>query len=237
MYAVNAEWSGKTIGFYNKVDEYLNLAHINKNLAQENANLKSNNKSSYFSLVARRDTIIDSLFELQYTFIEARVINSSFNKRNNYITLNRGSLHGVKPDMAVTSANGAIGIVQDVSAHYATVIPLIHSRSLMGAGFRKSNYFGSMSWDGKDYRYSQITDVPREAQFEIGDSVFSDTRSVSFPGNLLLGTVQSFELDPEDQTWNIQVKLSVDFAGLGYVYIIDNLFKLEQQTLEAKLQE
>ena len=237
MYALNAEWSGKTIAMYNRVDDYMNLALINKNLARENANLKSANKNAYFSLVERRDTIIDSLYSLRYTYVEARVINSSINKRNNYITLNRGSLHGLKPDMAVSSPNGAVGIIKDVSRHFATVIPLIHSRSLLGVGFLNSRYSGSMSWDGNNYRFAQITDVPREAQFKIGDTIVSDTRSLSLPGNLMVGTIESFELDPENQTYNMEVRLSVDFASLDFVYVIDNLLRDEQLKLEALTEE
>lgn len=237
VFAINAEWSGRSIEAYNNIDDYLNLSSINKNLARENAALKTANKSSYFSLVARRDTVIDSLYELQYAYTEARVINSSFRKRNNYITINKGSLHGIRADMAVTSSLGVIGIVKDVSPHFSSVVPLIHSRSLIGAGFKKINHFGSMSWNGQDYRFAQISDVPREAKFVIGDTIVSDTRSISFPGNLLIGTVAGFELNPEDQTYKIEVELSVDFAALNFVYVIDNFFKLEQEELEKVEEE
>jgi rod shape-determining protein MreC len=237
MYALNAEWSGKTIELYNNIDDYINLSRINKNLARENANLKSANKDAYFSLTARKDTIVDSLYELQYEYIEARVINSSFSKRNNYITINKGSVHGLKPDMAVTSIDGVVGIVKDVSKHFATVIPLIHGRSLLGVGFRNSNFFGSMSWNGKDYRLAQITDVPREARLQVGDTIVSNTRALALPGNLMVGTIESFELDPENQTYNIEVKLAVNYAALDFVYVIDNVFKTEQLDLESENEE
>jgi len=237
MFTLNAEWSGKTIELYNNIDDYINLSRINKNLARENANLKSANKDSYFSLTSRKDTIVDTLYQLQYSYIEARVINSSFGKRNNYITLNKGSVHGIKPDMAVTCIDGVIGIVKDVSKHYSTVVPLIHGRSLLSVGFNNSSYFGSMSWDGKDFRHAQISDVPREAPLSVGDTIVSDTRSLALPGNLVVGTIESFELDPEDQTYNLEVRLSVNFSALDFVYVIDNLLKVEQMQLESQNEE
>lgn len=236
IYTLHAEWSGRVLSTYNNINDYLNLARTNRNLARDNANLKSNAKQNYFALFATRDTLTDSLYIPQYTYLEARVINSSFSKLNNYITLNRGAVHGVKPDMAVTSAMGVVGLIKDVSAHFSTVIPLINGRNLMSVRFLKNGYFGSLSWKGGDYRFALLSDVPREAPVQIGDSIITDYRSKSFPTDLLIGTVENFTLNQENMSYNIIVKLSTDFASLDYVYIIENLLKNEQNQLEAKLE-
>ncbi len=235
--AMNAEWSGWILTSYNNIDDYLNLSRINKSLANENASLHESSKSSYFSLTTRRDSIIDTLYQQQYTFLSARVINSSFRKRNNYITLNKGSKHGVKTDMAVVSASGVVGVVNEVSSHFASVIPLIHSRSLISVGFEESSHFGTLSWDGHDYRFAQLNDVPREAQIAKGQPILSNTRSLAFPSNMVVGQIEDLLLDPEEQTYKIKVKLAVDFAALDFVYLIDNLMKDEQQQLEENQAE
>ena len=235
--AMNAEWSGWVLNTYNNVDDYLHLARINKNLANENARLHESNKEAYFSLTARRDSTIDTLYQQQYTFLSARVINSSFRKRNNYITLNKGRKHGIKADMAVISPNGVVGVVQDVSTHFASVIPLIHGRSLNSVGFLNNAHFGTLYWDGDDFRYAQLRDVPREAKIKVGDTVVSNARSISFPSNMPVGYVEEMELDSEEQTYKINVKLAVDFSALDFVYVIDNLLKGEQLELEQKQDE
>ncbi len=237
FYSLNAEWSGRVMSVYKNIDNYLNLAEINESLARENANLRSANKDAYFSLVAKKDTIIDSLFTQQYSYIEARVINSSFTKHNNYITINKGSRHGIKPDMAVTSASGVIGVVKKVSPHFASVLPLVHSRSLLSASFKNNKHFGSLSWDGKNHRTAQLSDIPREAEFVVGDTLVTDSRSLAFPSNLFLGTVKDFTLNQEDQTYSINLNLGVDFSFLDFVYVIDNVLKIEQQNLEQEIAE
>ena len=234
MFALNAEWSGKVLSAYNNIDDYLNLAKINKKLAAENALLKSVNKAAYFSLTVDRDTVVDTLYSQQYTYINARVINSSFRKRNNYITLNKGKLHGVKPDMAVASTEGVIGVVKDVSPHFCSVIPIIHGQSMISGSFKKTNHFGTITWNGHNYREAQMQDVPREAKIQVGDSIVSNTVSVAFPPNLLIGTVAGFELNPEDQTYDIHINLANDFSSLDFVYIIDNLLKDERVKLESE---
>lgn len=235
--AMNSEWSGWVLNTYNNVDDYLNLARINKSLANENASLHESSKEAYFSLTARRDSTVDTLYQQQYTFLSARVINSSFRKRNNYITLNKGRKHGIKADMAVISAHGVVGVVKDVSTHFASVIPLIHGRSLNSVGFQNSAHFGTLYWNGDDYRFAQLRDVPREAKIQVGDTVVSNTRSVSFPSNIVVGLIEEMELDPEEQTYKIKVKLAVDFSALDFVYVVDNLLKAEQLELEQNQDE
>ncbi len=237
IFALNAEWSGRTLEAYNNIENYLNLGKINEHLARENAALKSANKAAYFSLVAPRDSLLDSLYQQQYSFLEARVINSSYTKRNNYLTLNKGAVHGLKPDMAVISDHGAIGVIKDVSRHFSTVIPLIHSRSLLGVQFKNNPFFGPLSWDGKTYRLAQMTDIPREAPFEKGDTIITSTQSIAFPAGVVVGWVDSFEQNPEDLTYQINVALAANFAALDYVSVVDNLLRLEREKLENQQDE
>lgn len=237
IFALNAEWSGRTLEAYNNIENYLNLGKTNEHLARENAALKSANKNAFFSLVSVNDSVLDSLYQQQYSYLEAKVINSSFTKRNNYLTLNRGSIHGIKPDMAVISDEGAIGVIKDVSTHFSTVIPLIHSRSLLGATFKSNPFFGPLSWNGKTYRLAQITDIPREAPFEKGDTVVTSEQSIAFPAGVIIGTVESFEQNPEDLTYAINIALSANFAALDYVYVVDNLMRTEREELENQLEE
>jgi rod shape-determining protein MreC len=237
MFALHAEWTGRTLETYNTVENYFHLGKTNAHLARENAALKSANKASYFSLVSMRDSILDTIYRQQYSYLEAKVINSSYTKRNNYITLNRGSIHGVKPDMAVVANDGAIGIVKDVTKHYCTVIPLIHSRSSLSVTFKNNPFFGPLSWDGKTYRFAQMTDIPREAPFDVGDTIVTGAQSLAFPAGIPIGTVARFEQNPEDLNYTINVALSTNFAALDYVYVIDNLLRSEREDLENQQEE
>jgi rod shape-determining protein MreC len=237
IYSLNAEWSGKALKAYNSVEDYLNLARINKNLAAENAALRAANKNAYFSLVVVKSEVVDTLYSRQYTYTEARVINYSYQKQNNYITLNRGLAHGVKPGQAVVATNGVVGVIKDVSKHYSTVVPIIHSKSLVSVKFKNNSFFGPLSWNGKTHRQAQMRDVPREAPIAIGDTIVSSTRSKAFPPGLNVGTVESFVQNTEDLSYEITVELAVDFAALDFVYIIENQLKSELENLEAKLEE
>ena len=50
-----------------------------------------------------------------YRIFKANVIKNSLNKADNYITLDRGSSDGIRPEMGVVDANGVVGIVYKTS--------------------------------------------------------------------------------------------------------------------------
>jgi rod shape-determining protein MreC len=74
---------------------FLDLKSVNDSLAQENARLRSQLKSEYYSNEVIAGTRRDSLRFQNYHYVLAKVVNNSINKRNNYITIDRGSLHGI----------------------------------------------------------------------------------------------------------------------------------------------
>lgn len=229
--------SGTILENYRAVLDFVNLRETNRNLAAENASLRAAMKSSYFSLYADRDSVVDTLFTQQYSYIDAQVINSSIHKRNNYITINRGSVHGVARDMGVISSKGVVGIVTDVSDHFASVIPLIHGRTRLSGKFLNSAFFGSVSWPASlNYQYVQLSDIPRQAAFAEGDTVVTDTRSGLYPTGVPIGIVDTFYIEPQDQFYEVELELTADFSALDHVYVVINMLKGEQDELEA-LQE
>jgi len=124
----------------NQVVEYFRLKKINNELANENARLKSQAFSSFQPLFGENIVINDTVYYQQYTYLSAKTINNSVNKRENYITLNKGSLNGIEPGMGVISTQGVVGIVKNVSNHYATVISILHPKTSISAKFKKNKY-------------------------------------------------------------------------------------------------
>jgi rod shape-determining protein MreC len=188
-----------------------------------------------YDTALNRTAVNDTNFNQQYSYIVSKVINNSVNRRNNYLTLNKGSLSGVKPEMGVITTNGIVGIIKDVSPHYSTVMSLLHSRSSVSARFKNNNYFGAMIWeDNNDPTTATLSDIPKHIQFKIGDTLVTTAYSTVYPENIFLGTVKSSTIKAGANFYTITIKLSTDFYSLTHVYIVDNLFKKEQQLLEEK---
>ena len=178
--------------------------------------------------------VSDSLKHQQYSFIMAKVINNSITRRNNYLTLDKGSLLGVKPEMGVVTSQGVVGIVKNVSEHFCTVMSVLHKDTRIGARFKNNNYFGSLAWEGTDPKTAVLKDIAKHVIFKTGDTVVTTSYSAVFPENILIGTVQSSEIKPGENFYNIQIKLSTNFSNLTYVYVVNNIFKSEQREMESE---
>mgnify|MGYP006192096231 FL=1 len=219
----------------NSVNEYLNLKTENEGLANENARLKS-------LLYNRKDTtkIIDK--ELlssfgNYKVIQSKIINNSYNVHENFLTINSGTAKGVKPDMGVVNSKGIIGIVENTSKNYATVISILNIKSQINAKIKKTNHFGTLTWNGKNTGYVQLIDVPRLASVKKGDTIVTGAQSIIFPENVNIGIIHKIYTDDKTNYFTIDVKLFNDMTSLGHVYIIENkdrkeILELENQNLD-----
>lgn len=220
-------------GVYEKLNdfsEYLNLRTQNEILAQENAKLKSIlfNAKDTSSIVK-----LDSIKGMNpANIIISKVIHNSYNSHENYLTLNSGSLKGVKPDMGVINSLGIVGIIDNTSPRYATVASILNIKSQINAKIKKSNHFGSLVWDGKNTGFVQLIDVPRLAAIRKGDTIVTGGQSVIFPENINIGTVDKIYVDNQTHYYTLSVKLFNDMTNLGYVYIIKSKDREEIINLE-----
>jgi rod shape-determining protein MreC len=225
--------AGSVLETVNTVKEYLYLRENNESLARENSKLKGMLPESRYEHDSSDVTVTDTLLHQQYTYMSARVVNNSVNRRNNYLTLNRGSLHGVKKDMGVISSSGVVGIVKDVSDHYCTVMSVLHKNTSISTRFKKNNYFGSLVWNGGDPSVATLKEVAKHVKFSKGDTLVTTVYSLVFPEGVMVGVVKDWEVKAGDNFYTINVKLSTSLANLSHVYIVDNLMKKEQKELEA----
>ncbi len=216
-------------------EDYLELKSQNEKLAGENARLRGLDSVSLYPLNAPQKQINDSLYKVRYTYLEGEVINSSYMKARNYMTINRGRIHGVEPNMGIIGSHGIVGVVKDVSEHFCTAIPLINPSFRVSGRIKSNMSFGPVEWKGSNYQYTYLSDIPRHVEITIGDTVVTDSRSQLFPQGLLIGTIESYELQ-EDQNFNeLKLHISTDFSSLDHVYIVKDMMKMELQQLESQL--
>jgi rod shape-determining protein MreC len=174
---------------------------------------------------------IDASQDKRYIFLPARVVSNSVTKKNNYLTLNVGRKHGVSIDMGVVTHSGVVGIITGVSENYSTVISLLNVDLKISARIKKNRYFGSLSWDGKDYRHVVLTEIPIHVDLTPGDTIVTSGFSTIFPPELLLGTV----VEANNSSGNflkVDVLLSTDFRQLDNVWVVRNNLFDEEDKLE-----
>jgi rod shape-determining protein MreC len=219
----------------NNTRNYLSLNAINESLAAENVALKNRIRS-----LAKKDSslffsVSDTIFRQQYIHTSAEVISNSVNRQKNFFTLNKGERQGIKVNMAVTSGNGVAGVITRCSENYSVAMSLLNLDFKVSARIKSNGYFGSLGWDGRDYRQAILSEIPQHVIVNVGDTIETTGYSAIFPEGVIVGTVSGYEKVGGDFS-KITVLLITDFKKLHFVDIIGNMKKTEQLELEQLFQ-
>lgn len=224
------------------VTSYFHLKSVNEDLLDKNMLLEEQMAVLKQRL---REYTTDSVYIptykgkslTDYHLIKAHVINNSINLSNNYITLDKGTNAGIYPEMGVIDGNGIIGIVYKTSASYSVVLPVLNSKSNISCKIVGSEYFGYLRWENADPRYAYLKDLPRHAEFNLGDTVVTSGYSTVFPAGIMVGTIDDMCDSNDGLSYLLKIKLASDFAKLGDVRVIGREGQDEQKQLEKETQE
>lgn len=230
--------AGKLYEVRSSITDYMELGNKNWELARENAMLKNqlyaaNKALEYFredSTYAVRKKVAE---DNNYSFMAARVVNATFTKAHNYLTLDKGSAEGVRPEMGVVCQAGVVGIVSAVSEHFSLVIPVLNVSSRISVKVKDKSQTGTLVWKGDDYRYASLEDVPSYIPVAKGDTIITSGYSSIFPEGVFVGKIVKTERG-KDQLQKLNVGLGPDFSKLVYVDIINFKNAEEMKKLEKE---
>ena len=227
--------TGGIYSWKSDLNNYFHLDEYNQRLLEENQKLR--NQLAAYDDSLKIEPYPDTIYNQDYTFRTAEVINNNYAKRDNYLTINRGEEEGVKQDMGAITSQGIVGIVENTSAQFATVISILNSNSKINAELKKTNHFGTLVWDGQDPNVVQLIDVPGLAPVKKGDTIVTGGRSYIFPKGIPIGEVQDFQLDQSKSYYTINIELFNDMTNIGYVYLIENNQKEEVLGLQNQTED
>ena len=221
--------AGKVYEVDAAVKNYFSLTKINEQLNQRNLYLEQTVRrlqDKIERLEPQEDSSWLALTQAEvlkdYKLIPAKVITNSVDKRDNFITIDKGRADGVRKDMGVACGNGVVGVVYMVSEHYAVVIPLLNSKSNVSVTIRKRGYYGYLHWTGGAADLAYVDDIPRHAHFRLGDFVETSGYSSIFPPGIIAGQVLHVYNSADGLSYRVQVRLTTDFGNLRDVCVIDN---------------
>ena len=226
--------TGGIYSIKSSITDYFNLREENKILINENTRIRKQ-LESYKSKVVNQNIDTSSIFS-KYYFVSAKVINNSFSKTKNKLTINKGKRDSIQLDMGVITSKGIVGIIDNLSNKYATIQSILNTNSQINAKLKNAKHFGSLVWNAEDPNVIQLIDIPRLAPVKTGDTIVTGGRSTIFPEGILIGTVIDFELTEDENSQNLNIQLFNDMTNLEHVYIIDNIDTQEIINLEKGLE-
>lgn len=229
-----------TSGVYraaNGVTSYFSLRDINEDLQRRNSDLeleidRLNRQVRDLRQQIYSDTMTTDSALSRYHFIIAHVINNSVIHSHNYITLDKGALDGIEPEMGVMDQNGIVGIVNVTGPHTARLISVLNPYLRLSCKVKGENQVGSLVWDGRDPGVAILEELPKHAKFVKGDTIVTSGYSSVFPEGVPVGTILSGTRDREDNFYSLRVKLFTDFTTLSTVRVIRDKMRDELEEVE-----
>ena len=204
--------------------DYMHLKSQNDLLAQHNALLMNQLEN----VTITTDSLI---INEMYTFMPAHVIKNTIYEANNYILIDKGSNDGIEPDMGVIGDNGVVGKVVNVSTHFASVMSMLNTYSVVSCRFIDNQYIANVVWDNLSYKYGLVKDIPSHLVINKGDTLVTSGYSSMFPPDVMVGTVEEYDYDENEMFSTAKLKFSTNFSTLRHVYVVKNNYKTELDSL------
>ena len=198
--------------------DYFSLKKINEQLRLENEMLKVL-ELAYQNNKVDKTAIIES-FGFEIT--GARIIRNSYDKARNYIIIDKGQANGIKTDTGVISSDGIIGIVNQTTENFSSILSLLHRDLKVNVSFKKNGAYGSMSWRGNHPKKMKLDDISTLNPVSIGDTIVTGGMSDYFPYGIPLGTVSKIERPKFEGYYDIDIELFSNLTQKEFVYIIKN---------------
>jgi rod shape-determining protein MreC len=231
-------------GFINskmdKVNDFIGQGEENRRLHKMNDSLLNQLKDNFIKQDSSARLVTDTvLYDTsaplrKYIYRDAKVVYNSVRFDKNLIQLDRGANQGIKDNMIVLSSDGSfVGRVVNVSANFSAVMSLLHTDMKLNGKLKRTDEFGTVTWNAKDPRYVTLMGIPKSVQVKAGDTILTSTYTFDVPPGRMIGTVTEIVKDNSSNFYNLKVKTSADFYKLQYVHVVENLFHDEQQKLDA----
>jgi rod shape-determining protein MreC len=230
-------------GFFESVSDI-------RNVYEENKLLKSR-LEEYAQISVERNLLRDEnetlrdMIDLEeslsdYLMRTAVVIHRNPDRWSDYIAINRGSQHGIEPNMAIVdSQGGLIGKVKRTS-QFSSLVQLLSDNDRTNRVSAK--IVGDQTLNGFIEGYDEdrglliMRKLDIEAEIEEEQMVTTSGLGGVYPEGLLIGEVVEAEPDEYGLTQNVYIKPTADFYSLNYVYVIERTStSIDPELLEEDL--
>ena len=147
----------------------------------------------------------------------------SADRAQNLVVLNRGRRDGVAEEMALLASDGSMaGYVVDCTERYSVAMSVLNTSFRASGKLVGSDYFGSIYWDGADPHTVVLDELSKYADPQPGQEVVTTGFSQYFPADVLIGWVESAELNETRTAFKVRVRLAAEMSRLTDVILVEN---------------
>ena len=217
------EWCGTQIanaanGFAEVFTDYDRLVAENEELRRELAEEKREEREN--ALLKEENAWLKEYLEIADTtaglrLADARIIGRTTDNYSTVLTLNRGSVHGVRANMPVLTPDGVFGYVKEAGLDWCKVVSLLETVSSVGAYTGRTGVRGVVQGDVNLRAEGRclMTYLDKDAVPRLGDLVYTAGGEESnYPPDLLIGEI--VDIIPGESGLVVEIQPAVDFSQI-----------------------
>ncbi|MFY9607990.1 MAG: rod shape-determining protein MreC [Blastocatellia bacterium] len=153
-----------------------------------------------------------------YPELAANVISRDASLWFRRLTIDRGTLDGVKRDMPVSAAGGVVGRVISVGQKWAMVQVITDKQAGVGAMLQTSRAMGEVR--GLDNARCEMKNISSSENVQEGESIVTTGLDRIYPKGLLVGIVERVEDDPNAPWHRLIIKPAAPVDRVEHVLVL-----------------
>ncbi len=180
-----------------------NGAHQNDVLEAENSWLKE-----YLDIKTKHPSM---------SLADAMIISRQSGNHATVLTLNRGSVHGIKRNMPIITEDGVFGYVKEVGLDWCKAVSIVETASSVSAYAARGGVVGVVEGDTllRENGICRMIYIDPAADIKSGDMVYTGGNGNIYPGGLLIGKVTKVEADEYTRTLIAYIEPAVNFSKIS----------------------
>lgn len=223
-------------GLFNGIGDLFGAVRDLRDLRDRNADLERQNQDLLTEIASLRglqneNQILRQLLNFtqenpQYQYQTAAVIGRDPSPYLKFITLNAGSLQGLRPGMPVVTAGAVlVGRVDQVSLRSAKVQLLNDPASAVNVRLQTSGVTGLVA--GQQDGSLLMEYIPLDASLEVNDIALTSGLGGNLPRGLVVGQVDAVEKRDVDLFQTARLRPAADYERLAVLLVITNFVPVE----------
>ena len=232
MGALAVPFQKATSSIGNKIDAWTDRSLNIDSIIEENEQLKRElaimrSKQIEYDRIALENKEYKKLLNIaddvqQFETLGASVIGRDGMDKFYSFTIDKGTRHGVAVNDVVISADGLIGMVVETGANFAKVSTILSPAVNVGciAGSERDVGISSGSYNLSQGEICVMNYLPKDTKVKAGDIVSTTGYGTVFPKDLIIGTVESVDIQDSGNSKYATVKPAADIENVKIVFVI-----------------
>lgn len=219
-----------SITLFSYLEEPLSNIRVYRRALKTNTELRKQNillldRLNRIRAVAERNDELQAMLKFNrksdLSLYPVQVVGKVLKEASHVITIDAGSAEGIKPGMAMISANGLVGKVVLTAEHYSQVMPYLHPLFRASATLRKSNAYGIVKWTGADNINQLVLKyIPQTVPVDSGEVVVTSGYSNKFPPQIPIGKVIYTKPEKGKETKNVYIDPFINLFRIAEGFIV-----------------